>query len=352
MRLLFTWLSLTAGLPGLGLCAQAEESRPLPLKDLLAPHEYREYQSKPEYRKRMDLFKKVLERREYALRRYMKARDLENTMETLEALKLISHYAQEEASRTANRKDQRSKEVKKLEIVARNVRQTIESLKTTVRLLYQPGFEAAARTVEALRNHLLVQIFGRALAERRAEKEKVETEMAGSAFHGFFGAGPAAFPSAPAPTSPDDRFTEKEYTRIQDNQELVKRVEAFLDIAEARLQEIAHRLEKREWEGKEENPLQFYTFWDLIHAYERAIESIMINIDEKARYKLAKEKDIHKALEKLNQKINEFIPQLPALKQKAIELQDEELYNETFKAEKTSETAKKGSELGLGAPVK
>jgi hypothetical protein len=78
----------------------------------------------------------------------------------------------------------------------------------------------------------------------------------------------------------------------------------------------------------------------------------MVNIDEQVKYKLAKEKDVKKSLEKLNKKIMEFTPQLEPIKQLAIKNKDEILYKEVLEAEKTSEIARKGSQYGLGAPAK
>ena len=128
----------------------------------------------------------------------------------------------------------------------------------------------------------------------------------------------------PARLQSRDRFTDEEYEKLQLQQELEKRVEVFLGIAEARLKEIQKRMKGGEREEEEEeNPLEFHTYWDMVHAYWRAIDGIMINIDEKAIYKTASEKDIRKSLEKLNKKIQEFIPQLEPIKQLAIERKDE-----------------------------
>ena len=118
------------------------------------------------------------------------------------------------------------------------------------------------------------------------------------------------------------------------------------------MKEIQKRMKGGEREEEEEeNPLEFHTYWDMVHAYWRAIDGIMINIDEKAIYKTASEKDIRKSLEKLNKKIQEFIPQLEPIKQLAIERKDEALYRELEKAQEISVVAQKGSLYGLGAPA-
>jgi len=156
--------------------------------------------------------------------------------------------------------------------------------------------------------------------------------------------------SSVGPVQTRDRFTDEEYTQIQLAQELAKRVEVFLEIAETRLAEIRRRMDKLEWEEEEENPLEFHTYWDMVHAYRQAIDGIMINIDEKAISKTATEEDIEDSLKELNKGIGEFIPQLEPIKELAIELQDQVLYRELLEAEETSITAQKGSLYGLGAP--
>ena len=89
----------------------------------------------------------------------------------------------------------------------------------------------------------------------------------------------------------------------------------------------------------------------MVHAYRRAIDGILINIDEKAIYKTASEEDIRKSLEKLNKKIQEFIPRLEPIQQLAIDRKDEALYREWEEAQEISIVAQKGSLYGLGAPA-
>lgn len=327
------------------------------LKDLLTKVENQAYVSKPQYRDRMDLFDNILERYDNELRRHTKAEKVDDALHLLKQLRILSACAIKEAERPATPKDLRSKQVKKFEIRIRKVVETLDNLKLEVWSQYQLEFESTADELNELRNRLLVQMFGEGLlTDHKGDEEKPAksevSEESDSKLSGLFHAeagGPAYPLSARAV---DDRFTDKEFTKIQEHQELVKRVETFLAIAETRLQEIQRRMQNKPWEGKEENPLQFYTYWDMVHAYERAMDSVMINIDEKARYKMAQEKDIRKALQKLNEKIKEFIPQLTPIKDLAVKLQDEELYKEVQKAEKTSDDAKRGSEFGLGAPVK
>jgi len=319
-----------------------------PLKDLLTERELREYQRKPQYRDRIDLFREVFDRRVDLLQRYIQRDQLDETADLLQKISALSHYAGEQSSNAKKDKDLRSSEVKKLEIRLRKLIETINDLQTTVPFEYAEGFENTIRTLEQLRKTLLEQLLGEALVGIRTAGEKGKGDPASLSLH----PGGFSLASPPARLQSRDRFTEEEFEKLQLHQELEKRVEVFLEIAEARLEEIQRRMKGGEWEEEEEeNPLEFYTYWDMVHAYRRAIDGILINIDEKAIYKTASEKDIRKSLEKLNKQIQVFIPQLEPIKQLAIDRKDEALYRELEEAQEISVVAQKGSLLGLGAPA-
>lgn len=319
-----------------------------PLKDLLTERELREYQRKPKYRDRIDLFREVFDRRVDLLQRYIQRDQLDETADLLQKISALSHYAGEQSSNAKKDKDLRSSEVKKLEIRLRKLIETINDLQTTVPFEYAEGFENTIRTLEQLRKTLLEQLLGDALVGIRTSGETSKGDPASLSLH----PGGFSLASPPARLQSRDRFTEEEFEKLQLHQELEKRVEVFLEIAEARLEEIQRRMKGGEWEEEEEeNPLEFYTYWDMVHAYRRAIDGILINIDEKAIYKTASEKDIRKSLEKLNKQIQVFIPQLEPIKQLAIDRKDEALYRELEEAQEISVVAQKGSLLGLGAPA-
>ena len=347
MRLFLALLFLTSGLWSDTFARPFGPDGNPPLEDLLSSSEFHQYLKKPRYRDRMDLFGKVLERYQAGLRALVDASQIEEALRLLLKLRGLSHYIVEEEPQSAHRKDLNSKQVRNLEITIRNLIEAIDGFRQVVPFRYQPNFEAASQALQISRSRLLVQIFGEAMVSRSQQSERSARFGMHGILHGFFRTvlSARAVNSSSQPT--DDRFTEKELEKIRLNQKLVKRVDFFLKIAEDRLKEIQRRLAKTEWEKEEENPLEFHTFHDLIHAYERAIDAIMTNIDEKASLQLAKQKDIQKSLKKLNKKILEFIPQLAALKERAVELQDEELYNAVVKAEETSTIARDGSGPGL-----
>ncbi len=347
MTLLFLTLAFVLLVSPLHL-AQAVDP---PLTDLLTERELREYQRKPQYRDRIDLFREVFERRVDLLHRYIQRDQLDETADLLQEISALSHHAVEQSSNAKNDKDLRSTEVKKLEIRLRKLIETINDLRTIVPFEYLEGFENTLQALEQLRKTLLSQLLGDAMVENRTDREKGKGDsnktLATLPIH------PTGLSLAPPPArlQSRDRFTEEEFGKLQLQQELEKRLEVFLEIDEARLEEIQKRMKGEEWEEKEENPLEFHTYWDMVHAYRRAIDGIMINIDEKAIHKTASEKDIRKSLEKLNKKIQEFIPQLEPIKQLAIDQKDQALYRELEEAQEISVVAQKGSLYGLGAPA-
>lgn len=338
----------------------------LRLSDILSSSEFREYERKSGYPNRMDLFEKVFDRRGNLLKRYVDRQEIEKAFELLIELQALAQIVEGESSNAKGVKDLQSRQVRKLEIQLRRLVETINALSVAVPFEYRKNFEETVEFLERLRDSLLRQIFGTALGEPTNNGEAFENtdEEVGGSLRKLKAAPAVSFalsggeavlaapPPSPAVLQTADRFTDEEYQKIQLNQELEKRVDVLLEIAESRLQEIRRRIEKKEWDKKEPNPLEFHTYWDMVHAYRRAIDTIMINIDEKAIYKTASEKDVRKSLEKLNEKIQTFLPQLKSFEQLAVELKDEDLYRELAQAQETSEIAEQGSLYGLGAPEK
>ena len=324
----------------------------LPLQDLLTEKEFRDYQRKPRYRNRIDLFKKAFDRQARLLQRYVKQSQMEKSGDLLQRMRALGYHVEKESSNVEKRDDLRSKQVKQLEIRLRKLVEAIRDLQATVPFEYLENFESTAEALEKLRRILLTQLLGDGLKTTAAIHQRERNGSIGSLTSFDLMTGRSALELPAALWQSRDRFTDEEYTKIQLNQELYGRVKVFLEIAESRLEEIRRRMEKREWAEEEENPLEFYTYWDMVHAYRQAIDGIMVNIDEKAIHKLASEKDIQKSLKELNKSIEKFIPQFEPIKQLAIELQDEALYQELIKAQETSVVAQQGSLYGLGAPAK
>jgi len=316
---------------------QSEER--LPLEELLPSKTLEKYKEEEKYHNRIKILRKVFEANARVLEYHVQERDIANLYRSLAALRGLAFHSIQESLREKDEKELKHKEVKKLEIWLRKTEEHLEDLKLAVPLENRFQFEETYALFEALRERLLRQLFGQALGSRN-----VQNGM------GFLPKASSAGTSTAQGLWDLDKFTEEEFTAIQLAQKLVKRVEAFLVIAESRLDEIDRRKEGKPWEEEEPNPLEFYTYEDLLYAYTRAVEGIMINIDEKATSQMETEEEIRKSLKKLSKKIEEFIPRLDSLEQLVIERKDEELGEKLLAAMKSSELAKKGAQFGLGAP--
>ncbi len=319
---------------------------PPALNEFLSASEFRDYQRKTGYKDRMDLFRKVLERQGDELTRYIKSSNIDEGLELLKGIRSVCAVARFQADHPDDPKDYRSKQSKKLEIQLRKLVEILDDLKNSVSFEERSQFEITADVLEQLRDNLLAHYFGKAISSD-ASALRPRANNAGDGF-----VAPAPAQRRPRSTIAGDQFTDAEYEKIQDAQELLKRVKLLLEIATSRLDEIERRSSGRQWDKEEPNPLEFFTYGQLMHAYTKALDSLMINIDEKAKYKTASQKDIRKSLEQVNEKVTQFIPRLEPIKKLAEERQDEELYLELRVAKRKSETAQKGSQLGLGAPVK
>ncbi len=335
----------------------------LPLQDILSSREIQDYKKKPQYRSRVKLFRKVFNRQAKLLQGQIKTLKIDAALETLHSLRSLSDHAL--AQKPERKKDLRSNQVKRLEIDLRKLLENLEELRRSVPFEYRTHFDRCIEKMEELRNRLLTQLFGQTQRFLVPPPTGVPGQVRAL----------SAFPHPPtsaglvASYQSGDRFTDREYVKIQFAQEIVRRVGVFLEIAARRLEEIDLRMnpdksknvkeadkkkdkkrkkEKHQEQEEVEDSLEFYTYWDMLRAYDRAIEGIMINIDEKAIHKLARPREIRKAMKKLCNKLPEFIPQLEPIQKLALEKQDEDLLAEIKQAQETSSLAQKGCLVGLG----
>ena len=154
-----------------------------PLTDLLTERELREYQRKPQYRDRIDLFRGVFSRRVDLLHRYIQRDQLDETADLLQNISTLSHHAAAESSNAKKDKDLRSTEVKKLEISLRKLIETINDLRTTVPFEYLEGFENTIQALDQLRKALLAQLLGEAMVENRIDRETGKGDWASLSFY-------------------------------------------------------------------------------------------------------------------------------------------------------------------------
>ncbi len=335
----------------------ASETLP-PLEQVFTLYEMRIYRAKNAYKSHMNLFRKALERNSKLLAASGKESDLRTVVKVLADMRALSEHALRESP--ARKKDGRSREAKRLEIRARRIVEAMEDLKLALPFEYRDDFDDCIRSLEKLRKHLMEQLFGRFTP--------ADTRSAPGIAHGLLPskpASPAVFFSQSA-----DGFTDEEYTKIQRAQELDRRTRVFLKIAEDRLEALEERWtrltgqeppvtgkkrkkkkKKKNKNGEEEGPLAFHAHWELLHAYERAIDGVMINIDEKANQRRLSGKEIRKVLKRFCENVLEFEPRLETMEKLAVQVDDDDYWLTLEEAKKTTDIARKGCRLGLGGDL-
>ena len=312
----------------------------IPLHEILNRKDFSNYSKKEKYNDRIEILRKGLEKRTKTLHPLVKKLDTDSVDRALREIRTIISIATELSSKESNEKELRHKEVKKMEIVLRKLSEDLEDLKLGFPYENRSPFELTRDEAEEFRDRLLIQLFGEAIGRQSS-----------TAFN-FLSPGSGNVRPHPARSQglwDIDKFTEDEFTQIQLAQELVKRTEVFLGIAESRLDEIDRRVEGIEWEEEKPNPLEFHLYEDLLHAYTRAVNGIMINIDDKVEQRRAPDKDIRKSLEKLLEKVEEFAPRLEKLESLVRKERDSTLLNKYRDAMKKTDQAYKGAKFGLGS---
>jgi hypothetical protein len=150
---------LLLGIP-VSSAAQEESAAIPPLQELLAPDQYRKYISKTKYKDRIDILRKTMESYGSMLRRHLDRKDLNEVKQALTRLRALTHYAQEEPTRSAaSQKDLRSKQIKKMEILLRRQLDTLNDMKLSVPFDFRPEFEETTEAFERLRDQLLRGLF-------------------------------------------------------------------------------------------------------------------------------------------------------------------------------------------------
>ena len=341
MRLALLFLVLTSTLPSSG-----DDQLPT-LESILTASEQQQYQRASNYQETMKVLRRVLDRHAHTASRMLEAQKLDDVTASVRAIRRVVREGTLLTGQMADNKALRSKAARRMEIRLRKVAEELDHLRKASPFELWGHFDAALEDVRAFRSDLLEGLFASA-----PPPSEPRGSASTSPVSGFLPGGTETVAQRKIRSSiSGDQFTGVEYELVQDAQELKPRVKVFLEIAEARLDEIERRTAGIEWEKEDPNPLEFYTFAQLARAYQRSLQSIMINIDEKARYKSAPEKDIQKSLELLNSGIQTFIPRLEPVKKLAEDREDEDLYLEWREAWKFSQKALQGSQFGLGAPA-
>ena len=342
MRLALFFLVLTSTLP-----ASGDDQLPT-LESILTASEQQKYRRASNYQETMKVLRRVLDRYAHTASRMLEAQKLDDVTAAVRAIRRVVREGSLLTEQMADSKALRSRAVRRMEIRLRKMAEELGHLRKASHFELWEDFDAALEDVKAFRSDLLEGLFASA-PPPSDPLGSASTASVGS----FLPAGTeTAAQRRMRSTITGDQFTSVEYELVQDAQALKPRVKVFLKIAEARLDEIERRMAGTEWEKEDPNPLEFYTYAQLVRAYQRSLRSTMINIDEKARYKSATEKDIQKSLELLNSGIQTFIPRIEPVKKLAEDREDEDLHLEWREAWKFSQKALQGSQFGLGAPAK
>ncbi len=319
-----------------------------PLESILSAAERQELDRAVTFQETLKVHRRVLDRFARIVRAQLSSQNTEKIQESVLAIRSVVREAMQLTARVTDRKALRSRSARRMEIRLRKLAEELESQKRASPFELWEVFEAAVEDVTAFRNDLLDGFF--AAPEPRSGSAGFTAGSLQTAGYLPLAAGRARQLRIKSSIS-GDQFTDAEFELLRDAQELKERVEVFLNIAEARLDEIERRTAGIEWDKEDPNPLEFYTYAQLTRAYQRSLEGIMINIDEKATRKTAPEKEIKKSLKMLNSRIQTFIPRLEPVKKLAEDRRDEDLHVEWREAWKSSQQALKGSQYGLGAPA-
>jgi hypothetical protein len=157
--------------------------------------------------------------------------------------------------------------------------------------------------------------------------------------------------ASPVKAAPQKEFlTDKEITKIQDAQEIEKRVRIYLEAAALRLKTAEERLNGTE--SQEGDPLEFFTVEDMLDGYFRIIRAVMLNLDEASNKPGTDPAKLTKALKDLKNTAENSTKQLEALKKTAEDKRLEKVWNLVSQAIDISNGAREGATMSLaGRPT-
>lgn len=317
------------------------EGEKVALEEILPSSTYQRYQES-DYPDQLKILRNAIQNTNTRLKVQVSRGEQEEFLRRLVELKILGDEALARSEEVTSEKMLRHKEVKTMEIFLRKEIDFLEDLKLEVPYDIRDYFYPPKDSLDMLRNKLFLQLFEGA--------RTFETELGSGAFS-FVEGNPAATGAArPAPTQglhTIDRFTEEEFSSIQVARTLKNRIKAVLKIAEDRLDEIERRKKGEEWSEDEPNPLEFYTYENLMHAYNRALEAAMHNIDEHAERGLSRVYEIEDALKDLNESCGEFQLRLSELEPLIREVGSLDLAMKLSQALEYTSTALEGTETGL-----
>jgi hypothetical protein len=140
-------------------------------------------------------------------------------------------------------------------------------------------------------------------------------------------------------------LTPQEIEKIQDAQEIDKRVKIYMEAASLRLTTAEERLNGKE--SSPGDPLEFFTVEEMVDGYYRILKSVMANVDDVASRPFSDRKALDQALQTLKTTTGEAVKQLEILKKLAEDKQREELWNLVNRAIDIAKGAHEGAEAAL-----
>ena len=322
-------------------CSLPGEAADLSLETILPPSTYRNYQNS-DYPEKLKIIRNAIQNTCTRLRVHVAREEEKEFLLRLKELEYMTDEAQAISEAVTSPKLQRHKEVKRLEIFLRQQLDFLDDLKLDVPLEKRKSFHSAIDSMDRLRKMLFTRLFEGA--------SDFENEIGSNSlrFNDTLVAASVSPPPAPVQGLHDiDRFTEKEFRKIQVSREVGTRIETLVEIASSRLDEIERRWKEEEWLGEEPNPLEFYTYQDLLHAFNRALEASMHTIDEHYERRLSRLSEIEDALEELNESCQVFEPRLESLETLIKEEESLDLAMKLKQAQEFNTKALEGTEAGM-----
>lgn len=147
------------------------------------------------------------------------------------------------------------------------------------------------------------------------------------------------------PLSSKEFLTPKEIEKIQEAQEIEKRIKIYLEAASLRLKTCEDRLNGKE--PVEGDPLEFYSVEEMLEGYYRIFTSVMHNLDEAAEKPGTDRSKLIKALKNLEESTEKASKDLAILKRMAEDGQREQVWNLVNRALEITKGARDGAEVGL-----
>ena len=140
-------------------------------------------------------------------------------------------------------------------------------------------------------------------------------------------------------------LTDEEIKRIQEAQEIDKRVKIYMEAAELRLQTAEERLSGKE--SVEGDSLEFFAPEDMLDGYYRILHSVMLNLDDAFRTPGTDLNEVEGGLKALKKGTDNAGKQLEILKRIAEEKRKEKLWDLVNRAIDITKGAHEGAVSGL-----